>query len=110
MEINKAVAENIQRIRKNQRLSIERTAQLAGISPSMLGQIERGLVNPSISVLSKLAQGLHVPLEKLVEYRGESPVVLHRGVDFPGQRLSGGRSQFYCGGFCNGYDHGVQHL
>ena len=26
------------------------------------------------------------------------------------QRLSGGRSQFYCGGFCNGYDHGVQHL
>ena len=91
MEINKAVAENIQRIRKNQRLSIERAAQLAGISPSMLGQIERGLVNPSISVLSKLAQGLHVPLEKLVEYRGESPVVLHRGVDFPGQRLSGGK-------------------
>ena len=91
MEINLAVAENIQRIRKAQKLSIDRAAELAGISKSMLGQIERGAVNPTISVLSKLAQGLHVPLEKLVEQREEAAAMLHRGVDYPGQRLYGGK-------------------
>ncbi len=91
MEINLAVAENIQRIRKAQKLSIDRTAELAGVSKSMLGQIERGAVNPTISVLSKLAQGLHVPLEKLVECSADGAAMLHRGVDYPGQRLYGGK-------------------
>lgn len=91
MEINLAVAENIQRIRKAQKLSIDRTAELAGVSKSMLGQIERGAVNPTISVLSKLAQGLHVPLEKLVERSEDTAALLHRGVDYPGQRLYGGK-------------------
>lgn len=91
MEINLAVAENIQRIRKAQKLSIDRAAELSGISKSMLGQIERGAVNPTISVLSKLAQGLHVPLEKLVEQNEETQVLLHRGVDYSGQRIDGGK-------------------
>lgn len=91
MEINLAVAENIQRIRKAQKLSIDRAAELSGVSKSMLGQIERGAVNPTISVLSKLAQGLHVPLEKLVEQTEETQVLLHRGVDYPGQRIDGGK-------------------
>ena len=42
MELNRAVAENIKRIRKQQKLSLERTAALSGVSRSMLGQIERG--------------------------------------------------------------------
>ena len=64
MDIRQAVAENIQRIRKTQKLSIDRAAELSGVSKSRLSQIERGCVNPTISVLSKLAQGLHVPLER----------------------------------------------
>ena len=65
MDIHQAVGLNIHRIRKAQKLSIDRAAELAGISKSMLGQIERGVVNPTITVLYKLAQGLHVPLEQL---------------------------------------------
>ncbi len=91
MDIHQAVGLNIQRIRKGQKLSIDRAAELAGISKSMLGQIERGVVNPTITVLHKLAQGLHVPLEKLIEYAEEPGVVLHRGVDHVGQRLYGGK-------------------
>ena len=91
MDIHQAVGLNIQRIRKGQKLSIDRTAELAGISKSMLGQIERGVVNPTISVLYKLAQGLHVPLEKLIEYPEEAPTTLYRGVDRVGQRLFGGK-------------------
>ena len=91
MDIHQAVGLNIQRIRKAQKLSIDRTAELAGISKSMLGQIERGVVNPTISVLHKLAQGLHVPLEKLIEYTEEPGVTLYRSVDTVGQRLYGGK-------------------
>ena len=91
MDIHQAVGLNIQRIRKGQKLSIDRAAELAGVSKSMLGQIERGAVNPTVAVLYKLAQGLHVPLEKLIEYTEESGAVLHRSVDTVGQRLNGGK-------------------
>jgi len=91
MDIHQAVGLNIQRIRKAQKLSIDRAAELSGVSKSMLGQIERGVVNPTISVLHKLAQGLHVPLEKLIECTEEPGVTLHRGVDHVGQRLFGGK-------------------
>ena len=91
MEIHQAVGLNIHRIRKSQKLSIDRTAELAGISKSMLGQIERGVVNPTVSVLYKLAQGLHVPLEELVAYHEEPGAVLYRSVDTVGRRLNGGK-------------------
>ena len=91
MEIVNAVAENIRRIRKTQKLSIDRAAELTGVSKSMLGQIERGMVNPTVAVLEKIAQGLHVSLTELVEHRGELPDTLHRGMDMPGQRLEKGR-------------------
>ena len=91
MDIHQAVGLNIQRIRKSQKLSIDRAAELAGVSKSMLGQIERGVVNPTVGVLHKLAQGLHVPLEKLIEYTEEPGVTLCRGVDSAGQRLNGGK-------------------
>ena len=91
MDIHQAVGLNIQRIRKAQKLSIDRAAELSGVSKSMLGQIERGVVNPTISVLHKLAQGLHVPLEKLIECVEDPGITLHRGVDHAGQRLFGGK-------------------
>ena len=91
MDIHQAVGLNIQRIRKAQKLSIDRAAELSGVSKSMLGQIERGVVNPTISVLHKLAQGLHVPLEKLIECVEDPGITLHRGVDHVGQRLFGGK-------------------
>ena len=91
MEIHQVVGENIHRIRKTQKLSIDRAAELSGVSKSMLGQVERGLVNPTITVLAKIAHGLRVPLEQLIESRGETPAVLCRAVDVTGARLCGGK-------------------
>ena len=39
MELHQAVAGNIHRIRKSQRLSMDRAAELAGIAVSMWGQV-----------------------------------------------------------------------
>ncbi|MEI3123986.1 MAG: helix-turn-helix transcriptional regulator [Oscillospiraceae bacterium] len=57
MEIYQAVGQNIHRLRKAQQLSIDRAAALSGVSKSMLGQIERGLVNPTVSVLAPSRAG-----------------------------------------------------
>ena len=67
MELNRAVAENIKRIRKSKKLSMERLAAEAGVSRSMLGQIERGEVNPTISVLWKIANGLKISFTSFLE-------------------------------------------
>ena len=61
MDIQQAVAENIHRIRKAQKLSIDRAAELSGVSKSMWGQIERGLANPTVSVLSRRNVSATIP-------------------------------------------------
>ncbi|MBP3485829.1 MAG: helix-turn-helix domain-containing protein [Oscillospiraceae bacterium] len=91
MEINLAVAENIQRIRKAQKLSIDRTAELAGVSKSMLGQIERGEANPSVAILGKLAKALKVPAETLLENDDFQSLLLTPELSTKPQRLDGGK-------------------
>ncbi len=92
MDLNRAVAENIKRIRKSKKLSIERTAELSGVSRSMLGQIERGEANPSVAILAKLAAALKVPAELLVENDAFEPLLLVREMDTKPERLDGGKT------------------
>lgn len=66
MDVRQAVAENLRTIREQRRLSLEAAAQLTGVSKSMLGQIERAEVNPTISVLWKIAGGLKVSFSMLI--------------------------------------------
>ncbi|WP_295582885.1 helix-turn-helix transcriptional regulator [uncultured Oscillibacter sp.] len=92
MELNRAVAENIKRIRKSKKLSMERTAAIAGVSRSMLGQIERGEANPSVAILGKLAAALKVPAEVLLENDDFETLLLSRELDNKPQRLDGGKA------------------
>lgn len=91
MELNRAVAENIKRIRKTQKLSLERTAAAAGVSRSMLGQIERGEANPSVAILEKLAAALKVPAEEFLRCDAFDPMLLSRELDNTPDRLDGGK-------------------
>ena len=50
-DINAVLAENLRRMRENRRLSLDAVARLTGVSKSMLGQIERGEVNPTVSTM-----------------------------------------------------------
>ena len=92
MELNRAVAENIKRIRKTKKLSMERTAALAGVSRSMLGQIERGEANPSVAILGKLAAALKVPAQTLLENDGFETLLVARELDNTPVRLDGGKA------------------
>lgn len=70
------LGQNIQKYRMEQGLSLRKLASLAGITPSMLSQIENAQVNPSVNTLRAVAQALHVPLFLLFkDAPGESPVV-----------------------------------
>ena len=92
MELNRAVADNIKRIRKSKKLSMERTAELAGVSRSMLGQIERGEANPSVAILGKLAAALKVPAEVLLENDDFETLALFPEVETKPVRLDGGKA------------------
>ena len=90
MELTRAVGENIKRIRKGKKLSMERLAAEAGVSRSMLGQIERGEANPSVAILGKLASALKVPAEVLLENDDFEPLLELRELDNKPARLDGG--------------------
>lgn len=92
MELNRAVAENIKRIRKTKKLSMERLAEQSGVSRSMLGQIERGEANPSVAILGKLAAALKVPAEVLLENDDFETLLLARELDNKPKRMDGGKA------------------
>ena len=51
------IAENLKRIRKENKWSLDTVSDMTGVSKSMLGQIERGESSPTISTLWKIATG-----------------------------------------------------
>ena len=91
MDLNRAVAENIKRIRKTKKLSIERLAAESGVSRSMLGQIERGEANPSVATIGKLAAALKVPAELLLENDGFEALAEYPEVKTKPKRFDGGK-------------------
>ncbi|MBD0378914.1 helix-turn-helix domain-containing protein [Paenibacillus sedimenti] len=65
--IHKMVGRKILNIRKTRGLSLDQVADLTGVSKAMLGQIERGDSNPTISVLWKIVSGLQISFTSLIE-------------------------------------------
>ena len=61
------VSENARRLREEKRLTLDEAARLTGASRSMLAQIEKGDVNPTISMVWKIANGYKVSFTSLVE-------------------------------------------
>ncbi len=67
MTINKQLGYRIRYLRQNKGLSIEALALEADINRNYLGDLERGMRNPTIVVLSKIAKALEVDLSTLFE-------------------------------------------
>lgn len=65
--IHKMVGRKLLNIRKTRGLSLDQVAELTGVSKAMLGQIERGDSNPTISVLWKIVNGLQISFTSLIE-------------------------------------------
>jgi len=76
MDVTGTVARNLRAIREERKLSLDAMARLTGVSKSMLGQIERGDVNPTITVLWKIANGLKLSFSALLEKPAEAMHVI----------------------------------
>ena len=64
------IGKNIQRIRKQQQITLSVLAERSGVSKAMLSQIEAEKVNPTVATVWKIARGLEVDLDTLI--KGES--------------------------------------
>jgi transcriptional regulator with XRE-family HTH domain len=60
-----AVGHNLRLLRSRRGYSLERLAQISGVSRAMLGQIELGRSAPTINLLWKVARALEIPLSAL---------------------------------------------
>lgn len=74
-ELDKNIAENLKRIRKSRNMSLDMLAEKTGVSKSMLGQIERGESNPTVTTIAKIVDGIKVSFEELI-YQKTNPVVI----------------------------------
>lgn len=78
MDVTGVVSVNIKRIRDQKKLTLDAAAEMTGVSRSMLAQIEKGDVNPTISVLWKIAKGYKVSFTSLVEWESDAVSVLRQ--------------------------------
>jgi transcriptional regulator with XRE-family HTH domain len=62
-----ALARNLRRLRRERGFTLDELASRAGISRSMLIQVEQKRVNPTLATLVRLGQALDVGLAELVE-------------------------------------------
>ncbi len=62
----------IRRIRKAEKLTLADLSEKTGLSLSFLSQVERGLTNPSINSLRKIAAGIGCPLSTFFEEKASS--------------------------------------
>jgi transcriptional regulator with XRE-family HTH domain len=59
--------QNVRKMRGESGLTQERLADKADLDPTYISGIERGVRNPSLLIITKLAKALRVPLAKLCE-------------------------------------------
>lgn len=60
MKVKILVGERLNKIRKEKNLTLRELGNAVGVSASHIGQIEKGVTNPSIELLAKLAEYLKV--------------------------------------------------
>lgn len=94
MELNHVVAKNMKRIREQRKLTLDAAAKLTGVSRSMLAQIEKGEVNPTLSVMWRIANKLKVSFSALIDDPGE-PVSIVRGAQTTPVEADNGRYLVY---------------
>jgi transcriptional regulator with XRE-family HTH domain len=77
-DINAVLAKNLKTLRDQKKLSLDRVADLTGVSKTMLGQIERGESNPTINTVWKIANGLKTSFTALINEPQPDTVIVSR--------------------------------
>jgi transcriptional regulator with XRE-family HTH domain len=89
------VGNTLSELRQSRALSLDELSRLAGVSKSMLSQIERNQANPTVAVVWRLANALGVPLGTLLDgARPPAPAITTvAGHDTPSLRSPDGKCE-----------------
>ncbi len=69
MDIRQVVAQNVREFRQNYAWSQEELAERAGLHRTYISGVERGIRNPTVMVLAKIAKALGVKPAELLRER-----------------------------------------
>ena len=69
MDIRVVIGANVRRYREQAGLSQEELAFRSELHRTYVSGVERGIRNPTVAIVAKLASALNVPASKLLEYQ-----------------------------------------
>jgi transcriptional regulator with XRE-family HTH domain len=69
MDVRARIGLNVQRLRRSKDLSQEELSARANVHQTYLSGVERGVRNPSVMVLERIAKALSADIEDLVKRR-----------------------------------------
>ncbi|AGX44308.1 helix-turn-helix domain-containing protein [Clostridium saccharobutylicum] len=77
-DLNLIIGNKLKEIRNKRNLSLDEVSKLTGVSKAMLGQIERGQSNPTVSTLWKIATGLKVSFSLFIDENQDDLKVINQ--------------------------------
>jgi transcriptional regulator with XRE-family HTH domain len=78
-----SLGQRIKTLRGERRLQQRQLAEKAGLTPSMLSQIESGRLTPSLHTLGKVAAAFGIPIGSLFEAAPNGRLHVSRKTDYP---------------------------
>src|SRR5262245_32404977 len=85
----------IKELRAERALQQRQLAEKAGLTPSMVSQIESGRLTPSLPTLGKLAGALGVPIGSLFEPGRQGRLQVSRKSDYPVVSFEGSTEKWH---------------
>lgn len=76
-----SLGRRVQALRHDRGLTLQQLADAAEVSVSMLSSVERGRKAPTVVVLSRIADGLGVPLAELLARNEDDRIIVRRAAE-----------------------------
>jgi transcriptional regulator with XRE-family HTH domain len=83
------LGERIKALRMERELQQRQLAEKAGLTPSMVSQIESGRLTPSLNTLGKIAKALSVPIASLFDGEPAGRIQISRQREYPAVSFDG---------------------
>ena len=84
-----SLGERIKALRMERELQQRQLAEKAGLTPSMVSQIESGRLTPSLNTLGKVAAALGIPIASLFDGRPAGRIQVTRQREYPAVSFDG---------------------
>lgn len=91
-----SIGDNLKHLRNQMNLSLSEVSRLTGVSKTMLSQIERSESTPTISTVWKIANGLKIKFDTLLDNRSSHLCDIKRCEDMVPLRDKSHLAEIYC--------------